>query len=166
MSGISKNIFEQNNEKNRMISEMINLNDLKINSIYAKNNTIKKFCETKNKITKYLLFNKNKNINKEKIKQRNPGVDLVRIIASFFIILSHLIFIGKAIKKYSKYKKHLKILHSLTDWHNNGFALVSGIIGYKANKYSNLLYLWFTVFFLFSRNTFIYLLLQKKLYYK
>ena len=112
MDGISKNIFEQNNETNKMISEIINVKDLKVNSVNSKKQQIKKLCEAKKKIEKYIFFFNKKNIIKEILKQRNPGVDLVRIIAGYFIILSHLIFIGKAIKKYSKYKKHLKILHS------------------------------------------------------
>ena len=32
-------------------------------------------------------------------------------------------------------------------WHVNAFALISGIVGYNSNKYSNLLYLWIIVSF-------------------
>ena len=32
-------------------------------------------------------------------------------------------------------------------WHNNDFILISGIVGYKTNKYSNLFYLWLIVVF-------------------
>ena len=65
----------------------------------------------------------------------------------FFIILNHLLFIGDAFKNYPNYKRQLFSLHILTDWHNNGFILISGIVGYKTNKYSNLFYLWIMVFF-------------------
>ena len=81
------------------------------------------------------------------IKKRNPGVDLVRITAMFGIILNHIIVYGGAKKKYNKYERQLSILQILFSWHNNGFGLISGIIGYKTSKYSNLLYLWFCVFF-------------------
>ena len=89
----------------------------------------------------------NSNINQKKKKIRNPSVDLIRIIGMYFIILNHLLFIGNAFNKYPKYKIKLLILHILSDWHNNGFILISGIVGYKVNRYSNLLYLWLTVFF-------------------
>ena len=49
--------------------------------------------------------------------------------------------------KYSKYSRYLKILHIFTFWHNNGFALISGIVGYKSFKYANLLYIYFEVLF-------------------
>ena len=39
------------------------------------------------------------------------------------------------------------LIHNFTDWNNNAFILISGIVGYKTNKYSNLIYLWLTVFF-------------------
>jgi len=85
--------------------------------------------------------------NSIKIKKRNAGIDLVRLIAMFCIIINHFLFIGNILKKYPKYQKQLIYLHILTDWHNNGFALISGIVGFKSNRYSNLLYLWITVFF-------------------
>ena len=84
---------------------------------------------------------------KKVIKKRNPGVDLVRVIAMLGIVLNHIIYFGGAIRKYNKYEKQLSILLILFSWHNNGFGLISGIIGYKTCKYSNLLYLWFCVFF-------------------
>ena len=61
--------------------------------------------------------------------------------------MNHILFAGKAYKKFYKYSRQLNILHILTDWHNNGFSLISGIVGYKTNKYSNLLYLWLIVVF-------------------
>ena len=81
-----------------------------------------KMCfQIKNKITKDINdFNK---------KKRNPGIDFVRLISMYFVILNHILFIGEAFKKYHKYKKQLNNLHIFTDWHNNGFALISGIVG-------------------------------------
>jgi surface polysaccharide O-acyltransferase-like enzyme len=93
-----------------------------------------------------LIIVNNEN-DKKMIKNRNPGVDLVRVIAMFGIVLNHIIGFGGAIRKYNNYEKQLRILLILFSWHNNGFGLISGIIGYKTSKYSNLLYLWFCVFF-------------------
>ena len=39
------------------------------------------------------------------------------------------------------------MLTIFTSWHNDAFGLISGIVGYKTNKYSNLSYLWLMVFF-------------------
>ena len=65
------------------------------------------------------------------------------------IIINHLLYLYDkgGMVKYIKYSKHLKTLHIFTFWHNNGFVLISGIVGYKSFKYSNLLYLWFEVLF-------------------
>ena len=116
-----------------------------------------------------IIFEKNLdsnlNINQKSInKKRNPSVDVIRLIGMYIIILNHLLFIGNAFKKYPNYKTQLLILHILTDWHNNGFILISGMVGYETNKYSNLLYLWLTVFFifLFIWNWFIFPNIQKR----
>ena len=64
----------------------------------------------------------------------------------YFVIVDHLFNGGKGLKKYYYHKKTLQIIEGSVFWHNDGFALISGIIGYKSNKYSNLFYLWFYVF--------------------
>ena len=79
------------------------------------------------------------------IKKRNSGIDLIRILAMLGIIYTHIIYQGKGIYKYSKY--HIIKTHSFVCWHNNAFSLISGIVGYKSTKYSNLLYLWLCVVF-------------------
>ena len=92
------------------------------------------------------LVEKNKNfiiINKS---IRNPGIDSVRVLAMFGIIISHLLMHGKAIRKYYMHDK-LNLFNSFLFWHINGYCLISGIVGYKSYKYSNLLYLWFCVVF-------------------
>ena len=65
----------------------------------------------------------------------------------YCIIIHHFYYLGNGLKKYFKFEKELKILEIIIFWHIDGFALISGIVGYKTNKYSNLLYLWFCVFF-------------------
>ena len=91
-----------------------------------------------------------KNINSNLINKkttRNHGIDLIRILAMYGIVINHIMYKGKTIIKYKKFKE-LKILHILLFWHNNGFAFISGFIGYKRHKYSNLFYLWACVFFI------------------
>ena len=79
------------------------------------------------------------------IKIRNPGVDLFRIISMTGIIFWHILIHSGAFNKYRYHKLHLFI--DFCNWHINGFSLISGIIGYKTHKYSNLLYLWLWVVF-------------------
>jgi len=83
---------------------------------------------------------KNENLKKEQ-KVRNYGIDFIRIIAMYGIVLSHIMYIKKTRKKYRKFKQ-LKILHIVFFWHNNAFAFISGFVGHKGYKYSNLFYLW------------------------
>ena len=92
-----------------------------------------------------LMINKPKPRNAYKI--RNAGVDLIRIIGMYGIIITHLIYSDGGVIKYSQYQKELKILYISTAWHIDGFALISGFVGYKSYKYSNLLYLWLEVLF-------------------
>ena len=63
------------------------------------------------------------------------------------IIIVHFIFQGRLLEKYPRYKKQLKLVNIFIFWHNNIFGMISGVVGYKSTKYSNLLYLWLEVFF-------------------
>ena len=114
---------------------------------------------------RYIFFcnNRTGEKNQKKEKKRHPGVDLVRLVGMYNIVLTHFLFYGNAFRKFSKYKEQLNLLHIFTDWHNNGFALISGIVGYKSNKYSNLLYLWLTVFF-YSVGIHLYIKIFKREY--
>ena len=58
-----------------------------------------------------------------------------------------MVFANNTLNRFSKHKRKILLLHSFTDWNNDVFILISGIVGYKTNKYSNLSYLWLTVFF-------------------
>jgi len=101
------------------------------------------------------------------IQIRNPGIDLVRILAMFGIIISHLLIHGQVIKKYSMHDK-LNLLNCFFLWHINGFGLISGMVGYKKHKYSNLFYLWVNVIFYSVGITLFYNLKSvniSKLYY-
>ena len=93
------------------------------------------------------IDNKIKNEPKIAKKQRDPSVDFLRLLCMYGTIVHHELNVGKGFKIYSKYRRYLNIFKSIFFWHINGFALISGIVGYKSNKYSNLLYLWLCVYF-------------------
>ena len=109
---------------------------------------------SKIKIMKNYIYNKNyrtsvinkikNNDNKRKI--RNPGIDLVRILSMYAIIIHHILYFGNLFIKYNKYKE-LVLMNISCFWHVNSYALISGYIGYKSHKYSNLLFLWICVLF-------------------
>ena len=98
----------------------------------------KKLDQIFNQITK---FN-----NPMSYKKRNPYIDFIRILGMYAIIVHHVLVHGKAIEKYKHYYQ-LSLMNIFSFWHVSSFALVSGIVGYKTNKYSNLLYLWLCTIF-------------------
>ena len=69
------------------------------------------------------------------------------MIAMLGIIINHLVYQGNGLGKFPQYKRQLLLLNSLFFWHNDGYILISGVVGYKSNKYSNLLYLWLSTLF-------------------
>ena len=87
---------------------------LKKESFKKKNKSIK--TKLSNLINKTFLDKKNKNeiaiktINKNEKplikKQRNPGIDLVRLIAMYGTIINHLLYINGGDRKYSRYSKY------------------------------------------------------------
>jgi hypothetical protein len=77
------------------------------------------------------------------------------------IIYTHIIFQGKGINKYYKYKDKINNSHTYVFFHNNAYGLISGVVGYKSTKYSNLLYLWLCVVF-YSVGIHYYYLKYKK----
>ena len=113
----------------------------------SKNGKIINKMKIDNYIKDYSKMNNNIENFDKTIKVRNSAIDLIRLIGMYGAIMNHILNYGNGFKKYYKYKKELKFLQSILFWHNNGFALISGIIGYKTNKYSNLLYLWLYVVF-------------------
>jgi len=91
--------------------------------------------------------------NSKKLKVRNAGIDLARIVSMYGIIVEHSLGHGGALTKFSKYKE-LDFINIMFFYCVNAYALISGYIGYKSNKYSNLLYLWLWVIFYTSSITF------------
>jgi len=93
-----------------------------------------------------VINNNNVKINDKTRKIRNPGIDLVRILSMYAIIFHHILYHAELFNKYPKYKK-LILLNTACFWHVSSFILLSGYVGYKSNKISNLLYLWLDVLF-------------------
>ena len=77
---------------------------------------------------------------------RNPGIDLGRILAMLAIIIQHIFTHGKGRQKYGHYKKANFLFNSLY-LNISTFIFISGYVGYKTTKYSNLLYLWLCTLF-------------------
>ena len=98
----------------------------------------------KNKKSSKLIIDNTKidAIGNNKKKIRNAGIDLARIASMYSIIVQRILGHERAILKFSKYKE-LILMRIIFFYNICTYALISGYIGYKSNKYSNLLYLWF-----------------------
>ena len=114
-----------------------------------------------NKIKKPEISSNNNNDNKQIKKERNPGIDLVRLLTQYCIVLIHFMDFGNAYKYFYRHERVLRLIYGFICWQNNAFLLISGIVGYKTNKYSNLLYLWLMVLF-YSVGIHKYVLTYKK----
>ena len=119
-------------------------------------------CKERNKNESKHIYKDEIQINSKQknIKKRNPGIDLIRIVTMLGIVYTHILFQGKGLLKYSKYKNEIQNTHTLVFWHDNAFALISGIVGYKSTKYSNLLNLWLCVTFYSVGIRYYYLLFK------
>ena len=89
-------------------------------------------------IKKDIKGNKNK-------KERNSGVDLLRILGMIDLIASHIIL--RLYDQFPRYSKDVKYMAIITNWHISNFGIISGIFGHKINKYSNLLHMWLWVLY-------------------
>ena len=97
----------------------------------------------------HILLQINNKVEKTEItvkKQRNPGIELLRIIDMYAIIIHHILLFGKLLSKFKKYQV-LHFINISCFFHICVFGLISGIVGNKTHKYSNLLYLWFCALF-------------------
>lgn len=81
--------------------------------------------------------------------KRNYGIDLLRIISMINIINLHFNLYSKqlSLKIFSPKFRHIWRLQAFSRYAVNCFGLISGIVGYKRYKFSNLIYLWIQVFF-------------------
>lgn len=103
----------------------------------------------------YLLQNQRIKIKKSKrnkniLNIRNAGIDLMRIIGMYDIVLFHILIDSNIYYKYRQYKNQLKYLEVFTNWHISNFGIISGIVNFRNNrslKYANIIYLWLLVTF-------------------
>ena len=97
----------------------------------------------------YLLENKNLFKESYSNKKRNYGIDLLKILSTIKIIILHFNIHSKLLNiDHSSHKfKEIWCLEILSYWGVNGFGLISGFVGYKKHKFSNLFYLWIEVLF-------------------
>ena len=98
---------------------------------------------TFNKQKGLILIRNNNKINK---REKNPGIELLRLIGMYAIVVHHVLLYGHAFNKY-KHFKEVFLMNILCFWHVSSYGLISGIVGYKTYKYSNLLYLWISTVF-------------------
>ena len=122
------------------IKDLLEKDKKKVQNLLFLKRLLSKIININNNDNKNSLM-KNINYNDKKKKIRNPGIDLVRILAMYAIIIHHILVFPRIIYQYNQYKE-LFLIKISCFWHVSGFALISGYIGYKTNKYSNLLYLW------------------------
>ena len=139
------NLLEAQEKTNYLLnSKKLRKRKKKFKNLFKKSGII-----IKNTIIKpEIKNNKNNNDNNEQIKKkRNPGIDLVRLLTMYLVIVTHSLQFTNAYRFFYNHKRILRIIQSCIDWNNNAFILISGIVGYKTNKYSNLIYIWLIVFF-------------------
>ena len=83
------------------------------------------------------------------IRKRNLGIDLLRIIAMFFIINHHIIYHGGPLfgTKILTFENNLLLFfNTILCSGVNMFGMISGFVGFHSHKYSNLIYLFFQTF--------------------
>lgn len=114
-------------------------------------------------INNLLIKTENKDI-KNQIIKRNYGIDLLRIISMINIINLHVnMFSGQLNFNYTS-PKFVSIWRlEIFSYHGvDSFGLISGVVGYKRYKFSNLIYLWFLASF-YSTTISLYLFVIDKL---
>ena len=88
----------------------------------------------------------NKIITKKKEYEikRNFGIDLLRIFSMINIIILHINLISGKLNLNSNNKRYRIVwrLETLCYCSVNNFGLISGIVGYKKYKFSNLIFIW------------------------
>ena len=95
---------------------------------------------------KYININGNK---KELMNKRNYGIDLLRVFSMINIINLHINLYSRQIYLNFDNPKFRNIwsLEIFSYPAVNCFGLISGFVGYKKYKFSNIIYLWIIAFF-------------------
>ena len=95
---------------------------------------------------------------------RNYGIDLLRIVAIYMIIVLHVLYFGEVISPLSHFTPNYEaaVLVEIASYGSvNLFAIISGYVKYgKKTKYSNLMQLYLQMLFYTVLCTFAFLLLQ------
>jgi len=104
--------------------------------------------------------------NQKQIRVRNPGIDLGRILDMMSILINHILGGGGFINKFNKYHIILYGLFAAINFHISCFIFISGYIGYKTSKYSNLIYLWFWALFYSISINIYYIKFKPQIYNK
>ena len=80
---------------------------------------------------------------------RNYGLDLLKIFAMINIINLHInnSFLNLRVKKNNDKYKKIILLEAFSFWPVDAFGLISGIIGYKKCKFSNVIYIYLEYFY-------------------
>ena len=83
------------------------------------------------------------------LSNRNYGLDLLKIFAMINIINLHInnSFLNLRVKKNNDKYKNIILLEAFSFWPVNAFGLISGIIGYKKCKFSNIIYIYLEYFY-------------------
>lgn len=81
--------------------------------------------------------------------ERNYGIDLLKIMAMINVLILHINLYSKQINLNYESPKFTSIwlLEIMSFWAVDGFGIISGIIGYKKYKFSNLIFIWVEYFF-------------------
>lgn len=89
--------------------------------------------------------------NKSTGTERNYGIDLLRMVAMFMVIILHILFKGGVIPSYETKSADFEtawFLEIAALCAVNCYALISGYVGYNAKyRYSNIINLWLRVLF-------------------
>ena len=106
--------------------------------------------EERNNLTNNNINKSKKNLNiidktYSKENKRNYGIDLLKIFSVINIIIIHINKFSHQLSLNYNNRKYMSIwlLEVMGYWAVNGFGLISGIVGYKKYKFSNLIYIWF-----------------------
>ena len=83
------------------------------------------------------------------LPERNYGIDLLKIIAMINIINLHINLRLSFLKLNAKDPKYKQVyrLEVFSYWPVDAFGLISGIVGFKKYKFSNLIFLYFQYYF-------------------
>ena len=98
-------------------------------------------------------------------KERNLGIDSLRIIAIFFIINHHIIYHGASINKINNFSFKNNLLLFMNTIFCSGvniFGMISGFVGFRSHNYSNLIYFLFKTF-IYNNGIYLYYKITKPL---